>query len=214
MDNSKVNYRHLHSEYMDPTSESYKKLRIVDRFLDKGDLLLDIGIGTGDLIELEKNKFNKIYGLDLEQESIELCKKRFENYADIQIFQENIIKIPELFHQEKFDCCTCLDVLEHIEEKNIPDILLAINRCLKENGVFIFSGPGIFEKLRIILGRSPTHIHSHSSYVWKKMIKSAGFEIIHIETVNFPLLNSDFLRKRCHLFGICCIIVAIKKERG
>jgi hypothetical protein len=54
MDNSKVNYRHLHSEYTDPTSESYKKLRIVDTFLNKGDLLLDIGIGTVDLIELEK----------------------------------------------------------------------------------------------------------------------------------------------------------------
>jgi hypothetical protein len=54
MDNSKVNYRHLHSEYMDPTSESYKKLRIVDRFLKPGYSLLDYDISTVDLIELEK----------------------------------------------------------------------------------------------------------------------------------------------------------------
>jgi 2-polyprenyl-3-methyl-5-hydroxy-6-metoxy-1,4-benzoquinol methylase len=212
MDKKKVNYRHLQSEYTDHASESYKKMRIVDMFLKNGDLLLDIGVGTGELINLEQKKFKKIYGIDIDHESIALCQKRFINKNYIKIFQSDIAKLPELFPDEKFDCCTCLDVLEHIDEKNIPDILHAINHCLKDNGVFVFSGPGFFEKVRIFLGRSPTHVHSHSSYGWKKMIENADFEVINIETVNFPIVGREFLRKKCHFFGICCIIVAIKRR--
>lgn len=39
----KENYGSLISQYHDPNSLMYKKLRIVDKYISKGKLLLDIG---------------------------------------------------------------------------------------------------------------------------------------------------------------------------
>lgn len=207
----KEDYESLLLQYRDPNSLMYKKLRIVDSYINGGETLLDIGMGVGELIELEKQKFKEIYGIDVDEESVNICRKRFENNENIHVIRGNANDLKKLFDNKKFDYITCLDVLEHIEIKECKKVLNDIYDLLKDGGKFIFTGPGIFEKIRIILGRSPMHLHSHSSYGWKRMIEQAGFKVIHIETVEFPIINSDFLRKRLHIFGKCCLIVAEKR---
>lgn len=44
------------------------------------------------------------------------------------------------------------------------------------------------------------------------MIRQAGFIIASVETVEFPIIHSKFLRKKLHLFGKCCLIVAHKRQ--
>jgi len=208
----KENYESLLSQYRDPTSLMYKKLRIVDTYMNSGGTLLDIGAGTGELIGLEKQKFDKICGIDIDKESVEICSKRFENNKTIQIIRGGINDLGNLFKDEKFDYITCLDVLEHIEVEESKKALKDIHYILKDEGKFIFTGPGVFEKIRIFLGLSPTHLHSHSSYGWKKIIRKAGFNILSVESVEFPLIHSNFLRKRLHIFGKSCLIVAEKRS--
>lgn len=130
----------------------------------------------------------------------------------ICIMQADINGLKHLFKVEKFDYIACLDVLEHIKVEDCRKTLNSIYNILKNSGKLIFTGLCLFEKFRIFLGRSPTHLHSHSSYGWKKMIEKAGFNVINVETVEFPLLHSTFLRKRFHLFGKCCLIVAEKRN--
>jgi len=204
-------YESLHLQYRDPNSLMYKKLRIVDSYINGGETLLDIGVGIGELIELEKQKFRKIYGIDADEESVKICRKRFENDENIYIIDGNINDLENLFEDRKFDYITCLDVLEHIKVEECKKALNNIYNLLIDGGKFIFTGPGVFEKIRILLGRSPTHLHSHSSYGWKRMIERAGFDVINVETVEFPIIHSNFLRKRLHIFGKCCLIVAEKK---
>lgn len=203
-------YESLYSQYRDPNSVMYKKLRIVDSYIDDGDTLLDIGAGIGELIELEKQKFKKIYGIDVDEKAVEICRKRFKNDRNIHIIQSDINDLKNLFQEKKFDCITCLDILEHIEVEECKKALNNIYNLLKDDGKFIFTGPGVFEKVRIFLGQSLTHLHSHSSYGWKRMIERVGFNVINVETVEFPIIHSNFLRERLHIFGMCCLIVAEK----
>lgn len=210
----RVNYNSLKSEYLDPESLQYKKLRFVDQYISKGHSLLDIGSGTGELIKLEINKFDEIYGIDADSESLKICRDSFKNKKNVHIFESNLQNLDVLFSDTKFDCVTCLDVLEHIELKECKQVLQSIHHVTKDLGLFIFTGPGVFEKVRISLGMSPTHLHSHSSYGWKKLIEEAGFNILIVETVEFPLINSDFLRKNIHIFGKCCTIISQKVPRG
>ncbi|MCD6099027.1 MAG: class I SAM-dependent methyltransferase [Candidatus Marinimicrobia bacterium] len=209
----KEDYESLLLQYRDPNSLMYKKLRIVDSYINGGETLLDIGVGIGELIELEKQKFRKIYGIDVDEESVKICRKRFENDENIYIIEGNINDLENLFKDRKFDYITCLDVLEHIKIEECKKALNNIYNLLKDGGKFIFTGPGVFEKIRILLGRSPTHLHSHSSYGWKRMIERAGFDVMNVETVEFPIIHSNFLRKRLHIFGKCCLIVAEKRCR-
>lgn len=202
-------YVSLSEQYQDPKSLMYKKIRLVDSKISPGNCLLDIGVGVGELIELEKKKFKEIHGIDLDQESINICRKRFNDEKNVFLALKDLNKI-EISFKDNFDVITCLDVLEHVKEKDCEELLDKIYELLRSGGIFIFTGPGIFEKIRISLGRSPTHLHSHSSYGWQKIIKKAGFELVSVETVEFPILNSEILRKKIHLFGKCCLIVAKK----
>lgn len=201
-------YRDLKKDYGNKESLMYKKLRIVDSYIDGGEFFLDLGVGTGELLELVKNKFSQSYGIDIEDESIEICKKRFKN-SNISIIQHSINNL-NIFEEKKFNYITCCDVLEHVPLDESKDAINNIFKLLNNDGIFIFTGPGFFEKLKIRLGKSPEHIHSHSSYGWKKLIEEAGFKIISIETVEFPLINNEFLRKKLHIFGKCCLIIAKK----
>ena len=188
-------YKSLRQQYQDPNSLMYKKIRMVDTNIPNGNCLLDIGMGVGELIEFEKTKFKEIYGIDLNSESVKICLKRFENDNNVFVFQKDVKDIEKKF-KGKFDVITCLDVLEHVKESDCKEIISAINKLLRSEGMFIFTGPGIFEKIKISLGRSPTHLHSHSSYGWQKIIKDAGFEIASVETVEFPILPRELLKKK------------------
>lgn len=211
MKSVQVNFPALESEYANPNSLSFKKIQIVNEYVPEGGKFLDIGMGTGELISLRRGKHEHIYGIDSDDTSVQICKEKFNQCKDIVVSHGDINDIDNIFH-EKFDCVTCLDILEHIEERNVPQVLINIFTSLNEGGMFIFSGPGIFEKIRILLGRSPTHLHSHSSYWWRKYIENTGFTIINVQSVEFPLINKEFLRRNFHLFGKCCIIVAQKKK--
>lgn len=205
----KEDYESLAAEYLDPSSLMYKKMRLVDRYIHKAKTLLDIGIGTGELIRLEKHKFRKIWGIDTDTESIEICQGRFGNDQKITLMQCNLAESEGTFEPGQFDYITCLDVLEHMEPEDCQKTLRIVGKLLANRGKFIFTGPGVFEKLRIRLGWSH-HAHSHSSYGWKKLIHDVDLEICSVETVEFPVIHSNFLRRRLHLFGQCCLIVAKK----
>jgi len=207
-----VNYCQLFDEYSDPKSLQYKKMKIINSFIPSSNALLDIGMGTGELINIVKTKFNVKCGIDFDYNSFCICRKRFEGTSDIHLFhgETNILK--DLFDDFKFDVITALDVLEHLSKKECEETLRICFDLLNEGGFFIFSGPGVFEKIRIHFGLSPTHLHSHSPFGWKKIIEKAGFKIVNVETVEFPLVNKKYLRKKFCIFGKCLIIVAIKRK--
>jgi predicted TPR repeat methyltransferase len=208
-----VDFGALQSEYSDPASLGHKKIRLVNRYIPDGGRFLDIGMGTGDLIALRIGRHRQISGIDCSDTSVDLCGQKFGHLPDILLSKGTI----EDFHTrypEPFDCITCLDVLEHIEERDVAGVLHHIHDSLARGGIFIFTGPGIFEKARIFFGRSPGHLHSHSSYGWKSLIETAGFKIISVESVEFPLIRLEVLRKNLHLLGKCCLIVARKAGNG
>jgi hypothetical protein len=80
-------------------------------------------------------------------------------------------------------------------------MLKIINTILNKNGTVFFSGAGIIEKVRFYFGRSATHILSHSSYGWKKMIETAGFTVLSVETAEFPTKKGASIWKMMHH---CC----------
>jgi cyclopropane fatty-acyl-phospholipid synthase-like methyltransferase len=202
-------YSVLQSQYEDLSSLSFKKLRLVDSYVTGGRNLLDFGVGTGELINLERQKFSSIFGVDSDERSISICEDRFEKDKNIRVCQSNGSDLVSTFGDTRFDCITACDVLEHVQLDESKRLLRVLYSLLDVGGKFIFTGPGIFEKARIKMGRSP-HLRSHSSYGWAELIRNAGLQVVSIESVEFPLIHSSVLRKRLHVLGKCCVIQARK----
>ena len=105
------------------------------------DTIIDVGSGTGDLIDLilNKKKINSIYSIDLNDEMLQYGKKRFKN-KNVHFVKANAENLP--FKNNFFDkyiVSFCL--------RNVTDIKKALNealRILKPGGTFYcleFSSP-------------------------------------------------------------------------
>jgi ubiquinone/menaquinone biosynthesis C-methylase UbiE len=103
-------YESLAAQYLDTNSLMYKKMRIMDSYTSMGNSLLDIGMGTGELIEREKHKFKKVYGIDPNNESIEICRRRFQKEENVTLLQCGIDELEHCFKFGQFNYITCLDV--------------------------------------------------------------------------------------------------------
>jgi predicted TPR repeat methyltransferase len=201
----------MSSCYTIPDSLHNKRLELVDSYIAGGRNLLDFGTGTGELIKREEHKFDNLYGVDSDEESITICRNRFKGDSKVHIIHDHGKNLDICLPDIRFDYITACDVLEHMKLGDSVQVLKLFYDLIKLRGTFIFTGPGVFEKAKIGLGRSPTHVHSHSSFGWAKLIRQGGFEIVKVEAVEFPLYDNAVLRNRLHVFGRCCVITAEKR---
>lgn len=125
-DNSYIDYKL--PRYLNPFfTDTRKELNI-----------LDIGCGLGQMLTFLKEKgFKSLYGIDINEESINLCKIKgldVEKVDDIREFARN--------SKRKFDRIVMSHVLEHINKEDIIDTLIHIKKyLLKEGGVFLLMVP-------------------------------------------------------------------------
>jgi predicted TPR repeat methyltransferase len=190
------NYDSLQKQYSGQGLMAKKMKKVVSK-IGSGDLLLDIGCGTGELLDRVKDKFKLVYGMDGNVDAIPFCSKRFLNYENVRVIKCDVAELNKKFKGIEFDYVTALDVLEHLEQDIARKCLEDIYILLKQGGRFIFTAPNWYDKIGIKVGKSKLHKYSHSSYGWAKMIEKSGLKVISIETVDFPLLRDyDFLTKR------------------
>lgn len=203
-----IDFEKLERQYHDTESQDFKKIKLVDSFMQPSDSLLDIGSGEGSFLELIKPKFQIIYSIEIDPFALKLLKEKFSSDPKIILIPKTVTDFLKKNPDLSFDYITCLDVLEHIPLSDCQMVIEKLFRLLKPEGLLIISVPGIFEKIRIFLGKSPTHLHSHSSYGCAKILEKSGFSIMNIQTVEFPILDKYIFRKYFHLFGKCCVIIA------
>jgi len=120
----KYDYDSLQKQYLGSGLMAKKMKKVVSK-IEGGDLLLDIGCGTGELLSRVKDRFRLLYGVDIDDDAINLCCNRFCNYENIRIVKCDVTELNEKFRGIKFDYVTALDILEHLE----PNIA---RKCLKD----------------------------------------------------------------------------------
>ena len=105
--------------------------------------ILDFGCGDGRLsLELQKEGFLNIVGMDISEKAL--------NYA--KVFNKGIngnIKFVSSFDKienNKFDLIVAMEVLEHIHENELPEIIKKLFLILEDNGKFIVTVPHLNKK--------------------------------------------------------------------
>ncbi len=105
--------------------------------------LLDVGCNTGELLVFCRRLYPEIElaGIDINHESIEMAKKKL---PDVEIRQGFGYELP--FASNRFDCVTCIEVIEHVPQEHRPALVAEMQRVLRPGGRLILRCPhaGIF----------------------------------------------------------------------
>ena len=109
--------------------------------IQKTDKIIDVGSGTGDLVNLllKKNLIDSIYSVDLNAEMLNYGKKKFIN-KKVKFIEANAESLP--FETDSFDKYIISFCLRNVTD--IRKVLLESYRIIKPGGVFYcleFSNP-------------------------------------------------------------------------
>ncbi len=141
----------------------------------KGKSILDVGCGSGYGIALLSNIASHATGIDISQEAVRYCKKRYQTKnLEFRHVKSNWIRNGLPFKKHSFDVCVSFQVIEHIHPKNIELYISEIRKVLKKGGLFILSTPN--SRLRLLpfqKSRNPFHMKEYdykelASLLWAR----------------------------------------------
>jgi len=100
---------------------------------------LDYGCGPGTFLNYLKVK--KKVGIDISKNQIKYAKKHYNN-KNTKFISVNLSKIP--FDDNTFDSISLVELIEHLEAKEINKILDICYKKLKKNGKIFITTPNYF----------------------------------------------------------------------
>lgn len=163
---------------------------IAYKLAKKGEKVLDIGCGNGDMLFRLINKFDKFYGIDITPSRLEEARKTAtEKYgSSLKTFNFGEGNLDERmdFESNFFDTIICLAILEHVYD--IYSLVKELHRVLKPGGYVIVEVPNIAYlkyRIKLLFGILPI---TSSPYNWEEV----GWECGHIHYFT--------MKKLCELF--------------
>ncbi len=169
------------------------KQYIVDNYLKKDEILLDVGMGTGTFAILCAKKGLNVVGIDFSEKMLDIARKNIEKEdltETIEIVKMPVIELDEKFADNSFDKVTAILVFSELYFKEQEFCLNQIFRILKENGEFILIDevkPKIFwRKVLYFIIRIPlalitfikAHVSTKSLEDIEKRLQNHSFIII------------------------------------
>jgi len=147
--------------------------------------LLDVWSGTWYLLEkLSHSWYKNIWWLDYSEDSINICKKK---WIHIEYWL-----LPNIDLRKKYDCITCLDVIEHIDEDKLS--IENVLKKLEKGGKAIFTVPA-YKFLRWHHDVTAYHKRRYTLKWFKNVIENVWWEIEYISYYNFFLFPIALLFK-------------------
>ncbi len=109
-------------------------------YLNKGEALLDLGVGTGTFAILAAQKGVKVTGVDSSDKMLAMARKKIKKANldnSIELMEIPIINLELYFQENSFDKVTAMLTFSELYEKEQDYCLEQIHRVLKEGGELI-----------------------------------------------------------------------------
>ena len=118
-----------------PRETFFKKELIEQSALSDGDIVLDIGSGTGTLAILIKkdNPETQVFGVDGDENILSIARKKAKD-KEVQITFKRGLSFDLPFSENHFDCCFSSLFFHHLSDENKLKSIQEIHRVLKNDG--------------------------------------------------------------------------------
>jgi ubiquinone/menaquinone biosynthesis C-methylase UbiE len=157
--------------------------------------VLDIGCGTGALLDQLQTCSTEVWGVDVSPEALKYCSLR----GHAKLVLADATNIP--FRSEYFDVVTAIGLIEHLEQD--VEFLVETKRLLKPNGVLILLTSS-FRSLWSMHDTANEHKRRYRLRSLNQRISEVGFEKVRFSHLNFflfPIIAPMLLLHR-QIYGI------------
>ena len=157
--------------------------KIVKSYLEKTDVLLDMGTGGGEVLLSLKHSNENTFATESYAPNFELCKEKLSPLGITVVQTYNDDKLP--FENEFFDI-----IINRHESFDLSEV----NRTLKRGGYFITQQVGnknSYDFAQKLFENFTPHSNSHSIENYTKTLTDFGYQIIQAEDVKFPVKFFD-----------------------
>jgi SAM-dependent methyltransferase len=181
---------------------SHKELEFINKFFSpkKVKNILDIGIGNGRILAnyLQNVKNSAIYGIDISEKMVDICKKRFHNNPSstkLVVCDFSKEKIP---FKITFDFISAIRVLKY--NKNWIEMIDKISQILSDDGIAVFCMPNKYSLNVFSFHKTPFYRSSKTEL--KNICKQHNLEILDIQSFTripdiFYSLSNNSLCAKC-----------------
>jgi 2-polyprenyl-3-methyl-5-hydroxy-6-metoxy-1,4-benzoquinol methylase len=139
---------------------------------------LDIGCGSGDVMQ-ELRKVNlSVLGVDVSSVAVESTNRRFANDPNVSALILDLESERPFPH--KFDLVTSITVLQHIADDSLPSVLAALRDGLTPGGRIIAFEIAPNEATKSTAQLNQVFERSHD--IWKKVFDNAGLQLLRTST--------------------------------
>ena len=167
-----------------------------------GEMVLEIGCGTGQaIVKMAKlmDGFGKIIGFDLSNGMLEVAQTRVNKFgidARVTLMCGDALHLP--FKTDFFDKILISFTLELFDTPEIPLVLAACKRCLREGGLISVVGlsrkqPNFMTRLyQWFHEKLPNYVDCHPIFVQEEL-ENAGFQILQASDLSMLGLRSELV---------------------
>lgn len=194
-------YNQLASEFNSRESDlaNYKQnLKVyISRFVKEGESVLEIGPGTGHLLQILENLGCRTTAIELSEKMCELVRK---NSPKTVVLNQDIFTVN--FCARQFDVICALALIHTIPSREAKDFMKKVKYWLKDGGIFIFDTV-IYDESKEVFIDSGEHKNvkkfrkQYTQIELEELIYSSGFKIEDL-SLNYQESNSKiWMRYAC-----------------
>ena len=193
------------NKWFDLEKNRYKSLSLLKRnqvlsefyeFIEKrtGDIVMEVGCGTGLVLNLIAGDFNRIVGVDISYHMLSEGKKNVLKKGTNEIFLVNGDGIDIPFKNNSFDNIFCIEVIRYVKKRT--NFLKSVCRTLRPGGKFIFTAANLssftffplkrltLQKLHFLQNKEMVHYFTTSKMI-RHQLEQNGFNNVTIKHVGF-----------------------------
>jgi len=139
---------------------------------EKTSLVLDIGIGRGEMLSCMRDWGFNYQGVDISPSTVRFCKTL---KLSCEVADDTVKWLSK--NTEKFSLITCLDVLEHVPHDQTIDFLKAMRASLTNEGLAIIQVPNLQSPYGYLHHFNDfTHVSGFVEHSLAQVLLASGFK--------------------------------------